>query len=107
MRRHLGEKYNIHVLSFGDANPKHIDASLLIIGPGLVLVNPSKPCHQLDIFKKAGIYIHVYMPQCVISCTICNVYALAPSTFMKLSVAVVCHDNMEYTITRQITYLDA
>ena len=58
MRRHLGEKYNIHVLSFEDANPMHIDTYFIVIGPGLVIVNPNYPCHQLDTFKKAGICIN-------------------------------------------------
>ena len=54
MKRHLGEKYNIHVLSFDDQNPMHIDATFTPIGPGLVIVNPIRPCHQLSMFQKAG-----------------------------------------------------
>ena len=54
MRRHLGDKYNIHTLSFQDPNPMHIDATFNIIGPGLVLTNPDRRCNQLDIFKHAG-----------------------------------------------------
>lgn len=54
MRRHLGDEYNIHVLSFNDPNPMHIDATFNIIGPGLVIVNPDRPCHQLSLFQKAG-----------------------------------------------------
>ena len=54
MQRHLGDKYNVHVISFADPNPMHIDATFNIIGPGLVLSNPDRPCHQIDMFKKAG-----------------------------------------------------
>jgi len=54
MRRHLGNKYNIHILTFRDPNPMHIDATFNIIGPGLVVVNPDRPCHQINMFKKAG-----------------------------------------------------
>ncbi|XP_072046636.1 glycine amidinotransferase, mitochondrial-like [Amphiura filiformis] len=54
MRRHLGDKYNIHVLSFGDPNAMHIDGTFNIIGPGLVLANPIRPCNQIEMFKKAG-----------------------------------------------------
>ena len=36
LKRHLGEKYNVHILSFKDPNPMHIDATFNIIGPGLV-----------------------------------------------------------------------
>jgi len=54
MRRHLGDKYNVHVLSFKDPNPMHIDATFNIIGPGLVLVNPDRPCKQREMFEKKG-----------------------------------------------------
>ncbi|XP_019622608.1 PREDICTED: glycine amidinotransferase, mitochondrial-like isoform X1 [Branchiostoma belcheri] len=55
MRRHLEPKgYNVHTISFKDPNPMHIDATFNIIGPGLVLSNPDRPCHQIDMFKKAG-----------------------------------------------------
>lgn len=47
MRRHLGPDYNIHIISFKDPNPMHIDATFNIIGPGLVLSNPDRPCHQV------------------------------------------------------------
>ena len=55
LQQHLGEQYKIHVLSFEDHNPIHIDASFNVIGPGLVIVNPDRPCHQLETFEKAGI----------------------------------------------------
>jgi hypothetical protein len=32
----------------------HIDATFNIIGEGLVLSNPDRPCKQIDLFKKAG-----------------------------------------------------
>ncbi|XP_034428997.1 glycine amidinotransferase, mitochondrial [Hippoglossus hippoglossus] len=54
MRRHLGSDYKIHIISFKDPNPMHIDATFNIIGPGLVLSNPERPCHQIEMFKKAG-----------------------------------------------------
>ena len=54
MRRHLGDKYNLHVLSFKDPNPMHIDATMNIIGPGLVITNPERPCDQISMFHKAG-----------------------------------------------------
>lgn len=47
MRRHLGPDYNIHIISFKDPNPMHIDATFNIIGPGLVLSNPDRPCLQV------------------------------------------------------------
>ena len=55
MSRHLGERgYRVHKLSFDDPNPMHIDATFNIIGPGVVLSNPDRPCHQIDMFHKAG-----------------------------------------------------
>ncbi|KAK3710666.1 hypothetical protein QZH41_011008, partial [Actinostola sp. cb2023] len=54
MSRHLGDQYNLHILSFDDPNPMHIDATFYIIGPGLVLSNPDRPCHQIHMFRKAG-----------------------------------------------------
>ena len=52
MKRHLGDKYNLHTLSFQDPNPMHIDATFSIVGPGLVVTNPDYRCNQLDITGK-------------------------------------------------------
>lgn len=54
MKRHLGDRYNVHVISFKDPNPMHIDATFNIIGPGLVIANPDRPCNQLNMFLRAG-----------------------------------------------------
>ncbi|XP_057291565.1 glycine amidinotransferase, mitochondrial-like [Hydractinia symbiolongicarpus] len=54
MRRHLGEKYNLHVLSFSPPGSMHIDATINTVREGLVIVNPDRPCNELDIFQKAG-----------------------------------------------------
>ncbi|XP_013915603.1 PREDICTED: glycine amidinotransferase, mitochondrial isoform X1 [Thamnophis sirtalis] len=54
MRRHLAPDYRVHTISFKDPNPMHIDATFNIIGPGLVLSNPDRPCNEIDLFKKAG-----------------------------------------------------
>ena len=32
----------------------HIDATFTIVGPGLVIQNPERQCHQIDMFHKAG-----------------------------------------------------
>ena len=58
--------YQVHTLSFEDSNPMHIDATFNIIGPGLVLVNPERPCHQIDQFHKAGWHL-VKAPKPMIS----------------------------------------
>lgn len=54
MRRHLGDKYNLHVLSFFDESPMHIDATLVFLRPGLILSNPERPCQQEEFFTKSG-----------------------------------------------------
>ena len=54
MKRHLGDEYNIHVLSFDNPNLMHIDTTFYPIGPGLLVVNPERPCHQIDMFHRAG-----------------------------------------------------
>lgn len=50
MRKHLAPDYRVHIVSFKDPNPMHIDATFNIIGPGLVLSNPDRPCHQVGEF---------------------------------------------------------
>lgn len=60
MKRHLGDKYRIHVLSFVDQNPMHIDGTFCLIAPGLAIINPERPCHQLDMFHRAGMYRNTY-----------------------------------------------
>lgn len=42
LARHLGPAYRIHVLSFRDAAPMHIDATLMPLAPGKLLVNPER-----------------------------------------------------------------
>lgn len=57
MRRHLGDGYRIHELNFKDPNPMHIDATFNMVAPGIVIVNPDRPCLATDVlemFDKAG-----------------------------------------------------
>ena len=49
LQSHLGDDYKVHVLSFKDQNPMHIDATFVVIGPGLVIINPERRCHQVQI----------------------------------------------------------
>ena len=44
MRRHLGDKYRIHVLDFQDKNAMHIDGTFIPLCPGKLLINPKRPC---------------------------------------------------------------
>lgn len=54
LKQHLGDDYKVHILRFKDPNSMHIDATLVPLRPGLVLVNPERPCYDIDIFKQAG-----------------------------------------------------
>ena len=51
LRRHLGPGYRVHVLEFEDAHPMHIDATLVPLAPGKVLVNPERVRTLPDIFS--------------------------------------------------------
>ena len=55
LARHLGSQYRIHRVRFADKRPpQHIDATFVPLKPGLLLVNPERPCvdDTLDLFRK-------------------------------------------------------
>lgn len=51
LRRHLGEEYRIHVFEFRDAHPMHIDATLVPLAPGKLLVHPERVPEVPELFK--------------------------------------------------------
>jgi len=51
LRRHLGDGYQVHVFEFHDAHPMHIDATLLPVAPGKLLVNPERVPEVPRLFK--------------------------------------------------------
>ncbi|OPC78446.1 amidinotransferase [Embleya scabrispora] len=51
LRRHLGDRYRIHVLEFDDTHPMHIDATLAPLAPGKLLVHPERVSKVPAIFK--------------------------------------------------------
>jgi glycine amidinotransferase len=51
LRRHLGEDYRIHVFDFNDAHPMHIDATLVPLAPGKLLIHPERVTEVPEIFK--------------------------------------------------------
>jgi len=51
LRRHLGDTYRIHVFEFNDPHPMHIDATLVPLAPGKLLVNPERVIEVPKIFK--------------------------------------------------------
>ncbi|HWM89712.1 MAG TPA: amidinotransferase [Thermoanaerobaculia bacterium] len=42
LRRHLGDAYRIHEVEVSDVHPMHIDATLMPLAPGKVLINPER-----------------------------------------------------------------
>ena len=55
VQRQLGDTYKVHTLTFPTSrNAMHIDASMLVPKPGIVVFNPEWKCTSLDIFEKAG-----------------------------------------------------
>lgn len=51
LQRHLGDNYKIHTLEFNDSHPMHIDATLVPLAPGKLLVNPERVLEKPSIFK--------------------------------------------------------
>ncbi|HEY0478843.1 MAG TPA: hypothetical protein VGD37_15095 [Kofleriaceae bacterium] len=51
LRRHLGSKYRIHVFEFNDPHPMHIDATLVPMAPGKLLINPERVLQVPTLFK--------------------------------------------------------
>jgi glycine amidinotransferase len=54
LRRHLGTGFRIHRIEFQEQTPTHVDTTLVPVRPGLVLVNPERPCvdSSLDLFTE-------------------------------------------------------
>lgn len=73
MRRHLAPDYRVHIISFKDPNPMHIDATFNIIGPGLVLSNPDRPCHQVRVYKGGKCFVFKNHSAGVVPCWVITI----------------------------------
>ena len=51
LRRHLGDTYRVHVFEFDDSHPMHIDATLVPLAPGKLLINPERVPDVPKIFR--------------------------------------------------------
>jgi glycine amidinotransferase len=51
LARHLGSAYRIHVVPVRDKHPMHIDATLMPLAPGKVLVNPERLPKIPELFR--------------------------------------------------------
>ncbi len=56
LRRHLGEKFNVHEIEVNDLHPMHIDATLMPLAPGKLLINPERLTKIPEIFKNWDIF---------------------------------------------------
>lgn len=57
LKRHLGGTHRVHRIAFDGAPlPIHMDASFVVLRPGLAMSNPTQPlCHEsLDLFRSNG-----------------------------------------------------
>jgi len=51
LQRHLGSDYRVHVIDVHDSHPMHIDATLMPLAPGKVLINPERLPRIPELFK--------------------------------------------------------
>ncbi|MFX1740020.1 amidinotransferase [Paraburkholderia sp. A1RI_3L] len=56
LRRHLGERYRIHVLEFDDPHAMHIDATLMPLAPGKLLINPERVPEVPRMFRSWDVF---------------------------------------------------
>jgi glycine amidinotransferase len=56
LQRHLGDGFRVHRITFAEPLPSHIGTTLVPIRPGVVLVNPKRPCTDgtLELFHANG-----------------------------------------------------
>ena len=63
LRRHIGDEYRIHVFEFKDSHPMHIDATLVPMAPGKLLINPERVLEVPDVFRGWDVF---HAPQPII-----------------------------------------
>ncbi len=56
LARHLGDPYRIHVFEFNDPHAMHIDATLLPLAPGKLLINPERVREVPRIFRSWDVF---------------------------------------------------
>jgi glycine amidinotransferase len=56
LARHLGSEYRLHRVRFRDPHPQHIDATMVPLRPGLVMMNPERPALDgtAQLFEENG-----------------------------------------------------
>lgn len=56
LQRHLGDTYRIHVFTYRDTHPMHIDATLMPLAPGKLLINPERVPTVPPIFRTWDVF---------------------------------------------------
>lgn len=51
VRRHLDDRFRVHVVEFDDDKPMHIDATIMPLRPGKLLVNPERVRSVPPVFR--------------------------------------------------------
>jgi len=56
LQRHLGSGFRVHKIQFRESHPAHIGTTLVPVRPGIVLINPARPCVDggLALFEENG-----------------------------------------------------
>ncbi|MDT0343963.1 glycine amidinotransferase [Streptomyces litchfieldiae] len=56
LARHLGPEFRVHRARFKDPHPQHIDATMVPLRPGLVMMNPERPAldDTVELFTSNG-----------------------------------------------------
>jgi glycine amidinotransferase len=52
LRRHIGDDYRVHEVTLVDDHPMHIDASLMPLAPGKLLIHPERVPKVPDLLKE-------------------------------------------------------
>ena len=82
LKRQLGEEYNVHILPFEDVRAYHIDASMFIPKPGIVVFNPNLNFKDFGMFERAGWKVSLLMSGAVKSFA-CFQLSLCLASFME------------------------
>jgi glycine amidinotransferase len=51
LRRHLEGRFNIHIVQTNDSHPMHIDATMMPLAPGKLLINPERFMDPTGLFR--------------------------------------------------------
>jgi glycine amidinotransferase len=88
LRRHLGDKYRVHIIEVNDQHPMHIDASFMPLAPGKLLLNAERILKIPEMFKSWDI---LYAPEPCIS----KKHTLyMTSTWINMNVLMIDHERV-------------